>query len=632
MPVIVQNLANGGTVIVTQQVQGATGGGGIGSVAGTGVVHAIGGVIQSPASPVNLASNGVNGDVTNVLAIANGGTGLSTIGSNGTVLTSNGTAASWQTPVTTGITQLTGNVTAGPGTGSVAATVVAINGATVPIAGALTTGNVLQVTGASALSYAAVNLAGGGNFVTGALPITNVAGNVSGTQYLTSVSGTNSWAAITAASLPTITLTGDVTGSGSGGSIATTVAKISGTTPIAVTPNELQWVAAATGPLLDQLSTSGATGANFTIQAQGSSAGTGTGGNLILAGGAATGSTSASPGNILFQIGTPVGGGTAALFAFQQGGVDYALLGQYPGAATTECLWLGQSITNGITNFAIAANSGSTTFNAQGGFINYDIAGTAYHSFTVNGWQFGAGGSSVSFGGGTGVIGITNAATAPSSSPSGGVVLYAQSAKAIGLMGSAANALIISADGTNGYGFIPNSSTTAAGLQVSLTGQTTSFAGAAGGNVQITAGQGNGTGTCAGGGVAISSASGSAALKAGVVAIQVAGTTQWSFGPTGLAITSASVTMATSGATTLTQAQYQCSLLIIATVSFTGATTLVFPGQTGVWFVDVSKVTLSTGSLAFVNGGGNSPSISVATGTQIVMVSCTGANTIVINQ
>jgi hypothetical protein len=44
-----------------------------------------------------------------------------------------------------GITQLTGDVTAGPGSGSVAAVVVKVHGATVPAAGGLTTGNVLQV-------------------------------------------------------------------------------------------------------------------------------------------------------------------------------------------------------------------------------------------------------------------------------------------------------------------------------------------------------------------------------------------------------------------------------------------------------------------------------------------------------
>jgi hypothetical protein len=64
---------------------------------------------------------------------------------------------------------------AGDVTGTHAASVVArINGATVPAAGALTTGNVLQVSGGSALSYGPINLAGGGAYVTGLLPLANL--------------------------------------------------------------------------------------------------------------------------------------------------------------------------------------------------------------------------------------------------------------------------------------------------------------------------------------------------------------------------------------------------------------------------------------------------------------------------
>lgn len=62
-----------------------------------------------------------------------------------------------------------------------ATTVTRINGATVPAAGALTPGNVLQVTGASALGYGAVNLAGGANNVTGTLPIVRGGTNSSAT-------------------------------------------------------------------------------------------------------------------------------------------------------------------------------------------------------------------------------------------------------------------------------------------------------------------------------------------------------------------------------------------------------------------------------------------------------------------
>jgi hypothetical protein len=65
-------------------------------------------------------------------------------------------------------------------------TVAKIDGASVPAAGSLITGNVLQVSGASSLTYAAVNLAGGSNYVTGILPAGNQAaqtmgGDVTGT-------------------------------------------------------------------------------------------------------------------------------------------------------------------------------------------------------------------------------------------------------------------------------------------------------------------------------------------------------------------------------------------------------------------------------------------------------------------
>lgn len=75
---------------------------------------------------------------------------------------------------TKGVIQLAGDL-AGTGGTAAAPRVSGINSATVPAGGALTTGNVLQVSGVSALSYGAVNLAGGSNFVTGVLPVANVA-------------------------------------------------------------------------------------------------------------------------------------------------------------------------------------------------------------------------------------------------------------------------------------------------------------------------------------------------------------------------------------------------------------------------------------------------------------------------
>ena len=74
-------------------------------------------------------------------------------------------------------------------------TVAKINSASVPAAGSLTTGNVLQVNGASALTYAALNLAGGANYVTGNLPVTNVAYGTANQIMVTNAGATASaWA------------------------------------------------------------------------------------------------------------------------------------------------------------------------------------------------------------------------------------------------------------------------------------------------------------------------------------------------------------------------------------------------------------------------------------------------------
>lgn len=116
---------------------------------------------------VATMSSTAGGDLSGVLpdpTVAKiNGVGLgSTTATSGNLLIGSGTQ--WVTQAVTGDATITsgGVVVVGK-----------VNGSTVPAGGSLTTGNVLQVTGGSALGYAAVNLAGGANFVTGTLPIGN---------------------------------------------------------------------------------------------------------------------------------------------------------------------------------------------------------------------------------------------------------------------------------------------------------------------------------------------------------------------------------------------------------------------------------------------------------------------------
>lgn len=87
--------------------------------------------------------------------------------------------------------------------------VSAVNGASVPAAGSLTAGNVLQVSAASSLVYGALNLGGGASYVTGTLPAGNQAsqslgGDASGTTAAVTVvrlTGASSLVTVPTASL-----------------------------------------------------------------------------------------------------------------------------------------------------------------------------------------------------------------------------------------------------------------------------------------------------------------------------------------------------------------------------------------------------------------------------------------------
>ena len=182
----------------SQTMGGAVGG----TTASSTISLTSNGFITGVLPNTNQASQVMSGDVdgytddATVIKIQGNAVASQTLGSidDGYVLTWINADGYWkaQTPTLTSYVTMGGDISGE----SSSATVLAINGSTVPAGGALTDGYVLQVSGSSSLEYAPINLGGGSNYVVGTLPNSNQAaqnmgGAVSGTTAASTINLTS---------------------------------------------------------------------------------------------------------------------------------------------------------------------------------------------------------------------------------------------------------------------------------------------------------------------------------------------------------------------------------------------------------------------------------------------------------
>jgi hypothetical protein len=213
-----------------------------------------------------------------------------------------------------------------------------------------------------------------------------------------------------------IVVTGSTTPSGNvGGDLSgslpdASVAAISGTSPIVITPANLQWSQATVAPQLSQAQQANASNPQtITVAPQ-------------VPGAGAASTATGTPGSFVVNLGAPVSTGTEAFLQFNRAGGFEAAFQQVPGPYTA--LFMGPGITpNATTNATLAVSGAGAAYFNSNNTIAAIVNFSAYAWLaTGNGIQMVGG--TPGFGGGVGVIGVTNAGTLPTTNPSGGGILY----------------------------------------------------------------------------------------------------------------------------------------------------------------------------------------------------------------
>jgi hypothetical protein len=587
----------------TQGVAGAI----AGTPTGTGFFHITGGVADGAARAVNLATT----DITGVLPMANmaspTGTGPVTVTSGVT------NAASAPIQVGGGAAWVTGTLPYG-------------NGGT-GLASLGTPGQVLQVnSGGTGLIYGAVVVA------------TGITPGTSGQFLVTNVGATAStWATVTGDAASSVTTAGSLTVTQAQNG-AVTFGANSGVNYLGVTFGAgLLFSAAAYAAISQSTPTSDVAPTNMQFLAQSAYAAAAshlTGASLVFTAGAGA-TTNGTPGSAIIALGAPSGTGSEGFLEITRGGTAQAYIGAAPGSSgATAGLWLGSASPTNI-NYALSYSSGETNINAPSyvGVVVGGVAAAIFRGYSevdfVSNVSVGST-SGGSYGGGVGVLFLKNAATAPSSAPTGGCVL-----------GSGSGALGI-VDSSGFTTFIGNSAisfgTTTTSPTISQLAVNTSST-----NGQALALQAqNATGTTSTGG-SLHLVSGTGTTAAGTIYLQSGATSIMQLTPTaaklllplgGLASTPFAFvqqSLAVSGTNGTFTIGSAIAPLVIASGSITTGCTINFGGVVGFFLLDISGITGTGLTITLKNGTSTTISIvinSLPTGFYLFPVSCATTSTI----
>jgi hypothetical protein len=134
------------------------------------------------------------------------------------------------------------------------------------------------------------------------------------------------------------------------------------------------------------------------------------------------------PGDVVVDVGAPTNSGTTeGTFKVTRNGSRIADIGVAGNATSYHCLWLGGDPATGNSTAALESDGSSFVYvQTPSGAIGLTIGGTLYAYVTTDAFRFGGNGLN-GIGGGSGVLSIADRATAPTSSPTGGGLLYSES-------------------------------------------------------------------------------------------------------------------------------------------------------------------------------------------------------------